>query len=74
MMGIAVDGSAYIFGNNKSILCNTTITDYTSRKKSKIIACHLVREGAARDEWRTSYVNMHENPTELLINVLSMSD
>ena len=33
-----------------------------------------MREGVARDEWRTAYVNMHENPADLLTKVLPMRE
>ena len=62
MMGNTIDGPAYIFGDNKSILCNTTIPYSTLKKKLQCSAHHLVREGAAIDEWRTEYMNMHVNP------------
>ena len=29
-----------------------------------------LREGAARDEWRTAYVNTHDNPADLLTKPL----
>ena len=48
-MGIAVDGPAYILGNKKYFLCNTTIPDSTLKKKAQSIACHILREGATRD-------------------------
>ena len=60
-MGIPCDISAYIFGENKSVLCNISIPDFTLKKKFQIIAYHLVREDAARDEWRMSYTNTHNN-------------
>jgi len=40
------------------------------KKKSQSIAYHFVREGSARDEWRTAYVNTHENPADLLTKPL----
>jgi hypothetical protein len=70
MMGIPVTGPAYILGDNKSVLCNTSIPDSTLKKKSQSIAYHFVREGAARDEWRTGYVNTHENEADLLTKAL----
>ena len=70
MMGIPVIGPAYIKGDNQSVLCNTTIPDSTLKKKSQSIAYHFVREGVARDEWRTAYVNTHENPADLLTKSL----
>ena len=61
-MVIAADGPAYIFFDNKYVLYNTIIPDYTLNKKAQGITYHLVREGAARDECRAAYVNIHENP------------
>jgi hypothetical protein len=70
MMEIPCDGPAYISGDNQSVLANTTIPDSTLKKKSQSICYHFVREGAARDEWRTSYVNTHDNEADLLTKVL----
>ena len=69
-MGIPVEGPTYIYGDNQSALANTTITDSTLKKKSQSIAYHYVREGVARDEWRTSYVNTHDNEADLLTKQL----
>ena len=74
MMGIQVNGPAYIQGDNKSVLCNTSIPDSTLNKKSQSIAYHFVREGAARDEWRTAYINTHDNAADLLTKVLPMGE
>ncbi len=70
MMGIPINGPAYILGDNQSVLCNTSIPDSTLKKKSQSIAYHFVREGVARDEWRTAYVNTNDNPSDLLTNPL----
>ena len=41
------------------------------KEKSQSIAYHFVRqEGAARDEWQTSYVNTHDNEADLLTKLL----
>ena len=69
-MGIPVEGPTYIYGDNQSVLANTTIPDSTLKKKSQSIAYHYVREGVARDEWRTSHVNTHDNEADLLIKQL----
>jgi hypothetical protein len=50
MMGITVDDPDLIFGDNQSILANTTAPASTLKKKSNAIAYHFVREGCARDE------------------------
>ena len=44
------------------------------KKKSQIIAYHLVSEGASRNEWRTAYMNKHDNPADILTNMIPMSD
>ena len=65
-MGIPVQGPTCIYGANQSVLANTTIPDSTLKKKSQSIAYHFVHEVAARDEWRTTYVNTHDNEADLL--------
>ena len=60
MIGIPVEGPTRIYGDNQSVLANTTIPDSTLKKKSQSIAYRFVREGVARDRWRTSYANTHE--------------
>ena len=66
MMGIPCEVSAYIFGDKKSLLYNISIPDSMLKKKSQIITYHLVHEGAARDDWMTSYANTHNNESDLL--------
>ena len=70
MMGIAIDGPAYIYGDNQSVLANTTTPHSVLKKKSNAIAYHFVREGCARDEWRTTYVNTNSNPADMLTKPL----
>ena len=70
MMDIPVEGPTDIYGDNQSVLANTTIPDSTLKKKSQSIAYHYVPEGVARDEWRTSYVNTHDNEADLLTKQL----
>lgn len=74
MMGIPVDGPVYISGDNQSVLANTTIPESQLKKKSQSIAYHFVREGVARDEWRTAYVNTHDNESDLLTEILPFGE
>jgi hypothetical protein len=71
MMGIKVDEPAFVFGDNKSVLYNTTDPESTLKKKSNAIAYHFVREGVARDEWRTTYINTDENVADLFTKPLN---
>ena len=74
MMGIPVIGPCYIQGDNQSVLANTTNPGSTLKKKSQSIAYHFVREGVARNEWRTTYVNTHENEADLLTKLLPFGE
>ena len=74
MMGVPVNGPAFIKGDNQSVLCNTTMPESTLKKKSQRIAYHYVREGVARDEWQTAYINTHLNPTDLLTKPLATGE
>ena len=74
MMGIPCDSPVFIEGNNQSVPANTTIPDSTLKKKSSSIAYHFVREGVARDMWRTAYVNTSENEADLLTKQLPSGD
>jgi hypothetical protein len=47
MMGIKVDEPTFVFGDNQSVLCNTTAPASTLKNKSNAIAYHFVQEGVA---------------------------
>jgi hypothetical protein len=70
MFGITVDEPAFVVGDNQSVLANTSAPASTLKKKSNAVAYHVVREGCARDEWRTAYINTHENVTDLFMKPL----
>ena len=65
-MGIPVEECCYIYGDNKSVLVNSSTPQSQLKKKSNSVAYHHVREGSALDEWRTTYINTHDNPADLL--------
>ena len=74
MMGISVDLPTYVFGDNQSVLSNTSKPHSTLKKKSASIAYHFVREGVAKDEWRTTYLNTDLNPADMLTKSLPGGD
>ena len=65
-MGVPVVECAYIYGDNKSILVNSGTPHSQLKKKSNSVAYHHVREGSALDEWRTTYINTHDNIADLM--------
>ena len=70
MMGIAVDKPSFVFGDNQSVLSNTSLPHSKLKKKSSSIAYHFVREGVAKLEWCTTYLNTNLNPSDMLTKSL----
>ena len=70
MVGICCNYPAFIYGDNQSALANTMIPHSVLKNKSNSIACHFVREGTARYEWRTTYISTHENHYDMLTKPL----
>lgn len=70
MMGMPVSEPAYVCGDNQSVLANTSNPGSVLKKKSSGIAYCFVREGCARDEWRTAYVNTNWNVADLFTKPL----
>ena len=70
MMGIPCDKPSHIYGDNQSVLANTTMPDSMLKKKSQSIAYHFVHEKSGHGEWRMAYVNTHDNEADLLTKLL----
>ena len=70
MMGIPCDFPSYIYGDNKSVLVNSSKPFSVLRKKSSSVAYHFVREGVSRDEWRVEYIPTNENLADMLTKPL----
>ena len=66
MLCITCEGCTFVYGDNQSVLCSTSIPESTPKKKSQGIAYHFVRKGCARNVWCPEYVNIHLNPADLL--------
>ena len=60
MMGIEILGRALIYGDNHSVLSNTSILNVQLKKKLQSIVYRFICEGVPCDEWRTTYINTHE--------------
>ena len=60
-----------IYGDNQSMLYNTALSETIMKKKSQSICYHFLREGPARDEWRTGYIKSVKNPADVLTKPLS---
>ena len=61
MMGIPVNNPVLTYGDNQSVLWNIVVPDSTLKKKSSAVEYHFVREGLARKEGITGYINNSDN-------------
>ena len=72
MMGIPVTNPAFIYGDNQSMLWNTSVPDSTLKKKPSSVAYyHFVREGVTRNKWITGYVNTAGNPPDVSTKMIT---
>ena len=62
MFGIPCEECTFVYGDNQSVLANSSVPHSTLKKKSNSIAYHFVREWCARDEWRVTYIRSPDNP------------
>ena len=57
MMGVPLTGPKYIYGDNMSVIYNTSRPESTLKKKSNSICYHAVREAVASGECLTTHCN-----------------
>ncbi len=73
MMGVAIDGATHVYGDNMSVIKNTSKPESTLNKKSNPVCYHTVRESAAMGETLMAHIHGAENPADLMTKVLSGS-
>ena len=70
MMGVKIDGPTLIYGDNQSVINNTSNPESVLEKKSNSICYHLVREAVAMNECLTSYIPTLKNYADMLTKAL----
>lgn len=70
MMGKPLSGPVYVYGDNMSVLHNTTTPESILKNKHNSIAYHFAREGVARGEWRVTFIKSVDNPADVLTKSL----
>ena len=70
-MGIFVNNPAFIYGNNGSVLWNTTVPESSLKKKSCAVAYYFCGDGVAKLEWLTTYVKTNLNPSDIMTKSIS---
>jgi hypothetical protein len=69
MMGVPLDGPAYIKADNMSVIKNSSMPESTLWKKSNSIAYHYVRERCAQGVCVISYENTETNLADMLTKI-----
>ena len=70
MMGIAVKGASYLYGDDMSIVTNLSKHESTLKKKSNSICYHAVHEAAAMREALAVHIPTKKNLADLFTKVL----
>jgi hypothetical protein len=65
MMGVAIYGPAYVYGNKISVVHNTQRPESVLKKKSNAICYHPVRESAEMGESIVGHIPSVNNPTDI---------
>ncbi|KAL7460755.1 hypothetical protein ACHAXS_002073 [Conticribra weissflogii] len=63
-MGVAIDRATHIYGENISIIKNTSKQESILNKKSNAVYYHTVRESIAIGETLTAHIPGTENPAD----------
>ncbi len=69
-MGIPVDGPAYVYGDNMSVMHNTQRPESMLKKKSNSVCYHYCRESVAMNERMTGRVPTKQNFADLCTKVI----
>ena len=70
MMGVALFGPYFVYGDNMSVIHNTQRPKSVLKKKSNLICYHACREVVAVDEMLTGNVRNNNNHDDLATKVL----
>ena len=70
MMGVPIDGPTYVYGDNMSVIFNTSRPESQLKKKANSVCYHAVRESAAMKECITTHIPSLLNFSDLLTKVL----
>ena len=70
MMGVLLTRRAYVYGNNMSVIYNTSRPELTKRKKSNSICYHAMRKAVAGGECLTTHCKTGDNYSDMMTKVL----
>ena len=64
-MGVLIEGPAYVYGDNMSVIYNTSRPESTLKKKENLVCYQAIRESAAMGEIMMTHVPTLDNPADL---------
>ena len=69
-LGVPINGPSYLFGDNQSVVTNTTLPSSTLKKKHNAIAYHKVRESIAAGLFGFCHISGNSNIADILTKPL----
>ena len=72
--GVEVDGPAYMFGDNQSVVTSSTVPSSVLNKRSSALCYHRVREAIAARILRFYHIKGKNNPADVLSKHYSHAD
>jgi hypothetical protein len=71
MMGIPIDGPAWLFGDNQSVIISSTIPHSNLNKRHNALSYHRVREAIAAEIMYFLHMDGKYNPSDILTKFLN---
>jgi hypothetical protein len=71
MMGVAIDGSTYVYGDNMLVVHSTQRPESVLKKKSNAICYHAVRGSDAMGESIIGHIPYVNNPADICTKAMS---
>ena len=70
MMGVPLIGPTYVYGDNMSVIYNTSRPESTLKNKSNLFFYHAVRESVASGKCLTTHCKNGDNYSDMMTKVL----
>ena len=70
MLGVPIDGPAWLFGDNKSVVTSSTIPHSTLSKRWNALSYHRVWEAIASKILKFIFIKSEQNPADILTKAL----
>ena len=71
MMEIPISVALYFYGDNMSVIHNTTKPESTLKKKCNPIAYHAIHKSVSMGESLTGHVSSEDKPADLLTKIVT---